>query len=282
MYNELLGLYQAAQMGQSLYGKGKSLYDKSKGFGEDLLNPDLQNPDFGGLEASPTFMAGRQKLIGAPGVEAEANALPPVFAGQTPAFTPPPQMFGTPDVGGVELGTSLAQREESARAQKEAAERADFASRGFNYYAPGIGYKGELKGGGTVSMPTAKGSSFEQEQLHRADMEEMSRAIQMGQAQQALQSASLTPQDLARNASLAKTQYRIDPVKQQAWKMGQRMVAQKQAAMAKALADSAGDAEKFAAAKARIDETFGELDYSNLLAWTLGQRAVEGGYGAIE
>lgn len=272
---DLLAMYNVGQMGKSLYGKGKSLYDKAKGFGEDFMNPDLENPE---SVYGPTIAAGRQSLIGPPGLDAAAGALPAV---KTPMMGPvesPPSMMTMPDAGGVSLGTSLAQREESARAQKEAAERADFASRGFSYYAPGVGFKGELKGGGTVSMPTAKGSSFEQEQLHRTDMEEMGRAIEMGQAQQALGTSQLTSQQLAQQAALAKTQYRVDPIKEQAWRMGQRMVRQKQAAMAKAVQDSGGDPEKLAQAKARIDETFGELDYSNLLAWTLGQRAVEGGF----
>ena len=257
-----------AMPGRAVYKKGKKLIDDKE---QELLGMVDPGPN---PEPNVPVPVPQQAMV------------PNARLGE---YAPDPQ-------AGLAMGMSQgrdAQMAAEAAARKEIQERNYYASQGMQYYAPGIGFKGEMLGkgqrgsafgqsytsagpGGGAGSPVAEGGEREAELYTDAANRDLSRQASVAARQQALAQASLSPVDAARINALGRTQYRVDPVEQQAFALGRQLAQKREAALAKAMADTGGDPQRFAEAQARIDALY-PVDYDSLLANALGQRALQAG-----
>lgn len=238
----------------------------------------------GRLDAKEAELAGMVDPGPNPEVKTPMGVTPATYPGE-----PMPQ----PEEGlqmGIAQGRE-AQMAAEAAAKKEIAERNYYASQGMEYFAPGVGFKGERAKSGTLSAfgqpykatagggygsPVAEGGEMEADLQTDATMRQLGREARVAGGEQLLAQARLSPADQARLNAMGRTQYRVDPVEMQAFTLGRKLAQARQAALAKAISDTNGDPQRFAEAQARIDALY-PVDYDQLLANALGQRAIQAG-----
>lgn len=272
-----------------LYRQGRSMYDSGKKTVQNVYN-NSPEVDFALRNLG---LRGGDEEVDLPEVKTPTTVspIPPGFAG-APGKAPM-QYVGMGDglpQDGVAMAMRQANAERHAAAMRMAEDKANFAAQGMTYFAPGLGYKGgKTPPGpasafgqsynatqGTYSSPVARGGEREAELNLDQDLRGMERDAQRAMMENRLAQASMSPAEVARLQALAKTQYRVDPVEQQAFGMGLKMANARRAALEKAWNDAGGDPEKFAKAKMRVDELY-PLDAETLISNALGQRATQAG-----
>jgi hypothetical protein len=261
------GTGQAARLGLAGYRKGKGLLDQKEAELAAMVDPGA-NPE----------------------VATPMGVVPQPFVPNAEAGE-----FASDPGAGLQMGMAQgrdAQMAAEAAAKKEIAERNFYASQGMQYYAPGIGFKGKMLGKGEKGSafgqsytsagpggggsPVAEGGEYEQELATDSLNRQLERETSVAARQQVLAERNLSPVDRARIEAMSKTRYNVDPVEQQAFALGKRIAGARQAALQKAMSDTGGDPEAFAQAQARIDALY-PMDYQQLLANALGERAIQDG-----